>query len=277
MSRARGARAGLCVGLLGLLPGSDPLPTAAARVEEGNALWAAGDPAGALERYEAAERLVPGRPEIAFDRATALVRLGRHDAALEAYMAALGGEDAGLRSAARYGIGVIHLERALDPSSAKGEAGWQARAAIRYLRESLELDRSRVDARHNLELAHRLLRALEAERGQPEPRGDLPDNRLTHRRGQALQDLVQDQAGEQNAPADQLQDHRPQASDQTPENFSARPPEGRRNDRNLPVAMDPRAAAELIEKLLESMRRDQAWRTEMRRAALREPGEREPW
>lgn len=277
MSAARRARAGLCAGLLGLLPGAGPLERAALLVEDGNALYAEGELAAALERYEAAEGLLPGRPEIAFDRAAALARLGRPERALEAYMAALAAADPGLRSAVRYGMGTVRLEQAMAPERSLGEAASQARAAIRDLRESLELDRSRIDARHNLELAWRFLAVLE-ERAAEEKRDErLPENRLTHQRGQALQDLLQDQAGEQQAPADRLQDRRPQATEQTPESFDARPSPPRRNDRPLPVAMDPQAAAELIERLLEAMREAERWRTELRRSGLQAPGERPPW
>lgn len=263
--------------LLGLLPAMGPQDRAAEAVRAGNALYAQGAFEAALERYAEAEAALPGRPEIAFDRATAWARLGESERALEHYMAALASEDPALRGAAKYGIGVVRLRQAMAPEQALGDATWQARAAIRYLRESLELDRGREEARHNLELAWRLLHGLEARAAELRQRERPEADRTTHRRGQALQDLLQNQAGEQQANPDQLEDHRPEASDQTPANFSARESPKQRNDSNLPVAMDPQAAAELIERLLDKLREAESWRVEQRRAPLREPGEREPW
>lgn len=267
----------LASGLLALWPALGAHEEAADAVQDGNARYAAGDPAAALERYEAAEGLLPGRPEIAFDRGIALARLGETERALEQLMAVLAAADPGLRSRAKHGIGTIRLQQAMAPERPVGEATWQARAAVRHLRESLELDRGRDDARHDLELAYRVLGALERRQDELRQRDRAEEDRTTHQRGQALQDLLQNQAGEQEADPDQLKDNRPQASDQTPANFSAREPEPGRNDKSLPVAMDPQAAAELMERLLEELRKAEAWRTEQRRTALKAPGEREPW
>ena len=64
------------VALSSLALSASPLQREQPEVRAGNERLLAGDPAGAIERYAAAERAVGSRPEIELDRGTALARQG---------------------------------------------------------------------------------------------------------------------------------------------------------------------------------------------------------
>lgn len=118
-------------------------------VRAGNERLVAGDATGALERYAAAERAVGARPEIDYDRGTALVRQGRTDEGLAA-----------LRRAAERGDGAL-ASRALQNAAGALDAAGDRDGAIRALGDALARDPSNEEARFNLEV---LLRRRSQER-----------------------------------------------------------------------------------------------------------------
>jgi Ca-activated chloride channel family protein len=267
----------LWAGALALLPFLGGDDAAEQAVRDGNALYEQGQYGAALERYRAAARLKPDAAEIAFNQGSAWYREGDIDKALEHYMAALGAADPALRGRAKYSIGVIRLQQAVAAEASPGQAMPHAQEAIRYFRESLQLDRRLTDARYNLELGYRFLEEMEGRLvGQQRSDPRLLDDAFL-RRGMAQQDLVSNDPGRQRKTPDRLQDSRSERTDEPPEKFAPneRPPE--RGDTPMPVSVNPLAASELLERLLKQIAAMETWRQETRRAALQAPGERDPW
>jgi len=132
-------------------------------VARGNGLLAQGDPQGALQEYDKARRRLPDDPGVAFDRATALLKVDAKTAGAAATEAqrALEHGDAALKPKAAY-----QLALALEGTG-------QADAAIRQYGAALALDPDDVDSKVNLEL---LLRTEDRQRRNPagQPREDQP-------------------------------------------------------------------------------------------------------
>jgi Ca-activated chloride channel family protein len=258
---------------LALLPLFGSHDQAEQAVRDGNALYEEGRYGAALERYEAAAGLRPNEGIIAFNEGNAWYRQGDTDKALEHYMASLGTEDPALRSRAKFNIGVIRLRQATAAERTPGQALPQAQAAIRYFRESLELDRGLADARYNLELGLGFLHQLEERLAQQQQSESRRINDAFLRRGQAQQEAQPGQRQSQNRP----KDTHAERSDELPEQFAAkdRPPE--QGQAPQPVSSSPQSATELLERLLKEIAAMETWRQETRRAALQAPGERDPW
>lgn len=109
-------------------------------VRAGNERSLMNDPAGALERYAAAERAVGARPELDYDRGISLLRQGRTAEALAA-----------LRSAAERGEPPL-ASKALQNAGAALDAAGDRDGAIRAFADALARDPSNEDARFNLEV-----------------------------------------------------------------------------------------------------------------------------
>jgi Ca-activated chloride channel family protein len=148
-------------GLLLLWLGASPLVREQPDVRAGNERLLQGDPAGALERYAAAERAVGPRPELDYDRGISLLRQGRTDEALSS-----------LRRAAERADGPL-ASRALQNAAAALDAAGDRDGAIRALADALARDPGNEDARFNLEV---LLRRRSEERKSGGAK-DEPDRR----------------------------------------------------------------------------------------------------
>lgn len=135
--------------LLPLLLAASPLTREQPDVREGNERLLQGDPSGALERYQAAERAVGQRPELDYDRGLALLRQGKTAEGLAA-----------LRRAAERGDGPL-ASRALQNAGGALDAAGDRDGAIRAFGDALARDPSNEDARFNLEV---LLRRRAQER-----------------------------------------------------------------------------------------------------------------
>lgn len=279
MSRIRlPARRRLCVGLLAFLPSFGADEAANRAVEEGNSLYGAGHYAAALEKYAAAAALVPQSAEITFNQGNVWFQQHDYDKALEHYMAALTTEDVQLKSRIKYNIGVIRLRQALATEQSLTEAMALTRVAIQSFREGLELDRTHSDGRYNLELALRFWSQLERRRLERQRNELAAGDRTSLRRGQALQDLIRNEGvGDRRAQSDNNRQPYGERGNQVPENFSSNEQQQRPTDAQLPVAMSPEGAAQLMERLLQEMRAAEAWRQEKRRTQPQAAGEREPW
>jgi tetratricopeptide (TPR) repeat protein len=268
----------ICAGLFALLPWFGHDEAAGRIVETGNRLYQQGEYAAALEKYQEAERLVPEAAELAFNKATILVRQGQVDEAVEGYMTALKSDDLILKGRAKYNMGIIKLQQAQESERSVGDASWLASAAVRLFRESLTLEPGNADARYNLELAVGLRQQLEARLIEQQRAGPREADSTSLRRGAALQDLVRNEgSGQQRTDADKFQRTQEQQTDQQPDTFSASDRPSGPSDTSLPVAMGPDAAAALMERLLEKIDQSEAWLREQRRAQLQASREYEPW
>jgi Ca-activated chloride channel homolog len=137
---------------------ASPFTAEQPRVREGNEKLLSGDPAGALERLDAAEQEVGTHPEIDYDRGEALYALGRHAEAREAWKKALDADAAGALSS----HALQNMGNALDALGDKA-------GAVRAFSEALTRDPGNEDARYNLEV---LLRRRGEGKGAPKDQGD---------------------------------------------------------------------------------------------------------
>lgn len=152
--------------------------------ERGNRLYRAGHYAEAAEAYAQALQAGDNSPELHYDYATALLRLGRYDEADRHFRAALRNTEPGLRERTLYNFGnrYLYAARALKAAGSAagggavgsgqgaapaqpglgGPAGGQASApdpgplldaAITAYEQALRIDSRDFDAKWNLELA----------------------------------------------------------------------------------------------------------------------------
>jgi Ca-activated chloride channel homolog len=135
-----------------LLAGFAPFQAEERNVREGNERLSAGDAQGALRRYEAAERVVGGHPEIDYDRGDALFRLGKRTEARQAWQRSLEKSPRPLGSRAQQNVGTA--------LAAEGDR----EGAIAAFTEALRLDPRNEDARFGLEVLLRRKQAEEAAR-----------------------------------------------------------------------------------------------------------------
>jgi len=141
-------------------PGPSLLQAEEPNVRAGNERLAAGDAAGALSRYDAAEKALGPRAEIDFDRGNALFAQGKQAEAQQAWRRA---QEADAR-----GRGTLS-SRALQNMGNSLEAAGDRDGAVKAFAESLRRDPANEDARYNLEV---LLRRKAEGKGAPEEPGD---------------------------------------------------------------------------------------------------------
>jgi len=141
-------------------PGPSLLQAEEPNVRAGNERLAAGDAAGALSRYDAAEKALGPRAEIDFDRGNALFAQGKQAEAQQAWRRA---QEADAR-----GRGTLS-SRALQNMGNSLEAAGDRDGAVKAFAESLRRDPANEDARYNLEV---LLRRRAEGKGAPEDQGE---------------------------------------------------------------------------------------------------------
>jgi Ca-activated chloride channel homolog len=272
------ARVRAFAGLLAFLPllGADQ---AEVDVREGNQLYQAGQYEAALREYQAAAQSLPESATISFNEGNALFKSKDEAQALDRYLAALTTEDPGLAGRAKYNIGVIKYRQALAAAQRNEDALTLTQAAVRYFRESLELDGGLADARYNLELAYHLQHQIEAQLRRAEQNADQGIERTSLRRGQAFSDQIRNEGGglRRALPNEARRPHG-QRGNETPENFAANqessePPKTAR----LPMAMGADDAHQLMEQLRERLQAAEVRRQEKRRTRLKQAEERTPW
>lgn len=122
--------------------------------ETANALFAAGDHAGALAAYRDLQIDLPDSPELAVNAANALHKLAEYPRALPEYGRAIGGKDLMLRAIAQYDRGntLFRMARYEDARDA--------------YREVLRIDPTDRDAKFNLEIVQRILLGRPGQPGQ---------------------------------------------------------------------------------------------------------------
>lgn len=135
-------------------------------VARGNRAYQRGEFDRALEAYGQAARLEPDAAEVWFNLGNAYYRLGDYRAAMDAYeQAAVRSRKKALEARCKFNQGNACLRQALaegavDPSQAL--EGLED--SVRLYQDALKLDPTLGDARHNIEVARRLMRQFEARR-----------------------------------------------------------------------------------------------------------------
>lgn len=209
---------------------ASPLTREQPDVRAGNERLLGGDPAGALERYAAAERAVGTRPEIEYDRGTALLRQGKTAEAIEALRRAADRADAPLASQALQNVG-----GALDAAGDRD-------GAIRAFADALQRDPSNEAARFNLEV---LLRRRSQERrsggakDEPERReakAGQRDDRQAQRAG------APDERGDRKAEPERKEGGTPKQRDEAGDGRPT-PKDRRGEDGASPSGAEPRERA----------------------------------
>jgi tetratricopeptide (TPR) repeat protein len=128
-------------------------------VDEGMEAFERGEYDQALEKFEAADKALPGNAAIAFNRGATLHKLGRNEDALQAFNQALTLDKGELAEKIHYNEG--NVLAALD----------KKKEAIAEYRRALRLDPKDQLARHNLEV---LLRDLPPKQDSSSPDGGTP-------------------------------------------------------------------------------------------------------
>ena len=175
----------LLLAALSMLGQGDP---ASGAVDEANRLYRNGDYAAAFRIYADTDSLRPGAEALRYNQGNVLIKTHKLEAAVEHYSAAAETEDDDLQSRVQYNLGVAKYRQALQAMQTFQDAMSDVRAAIRHWRWSLELRPGQADARYNLELAYRLVAAIEAQRVQAQRNAETRNQKTSDNRGQPFED-----------------------------------------------------------------------------------------
>jgi len=264
--------------LLALLPWWGPAHDAYQAVEQGNALYLAGQYEAALDEYAIAAAVWPDAPEIAINQGNAWFRRFDYDQALEHYLDALDTIDPYVSSRVRYNVGVVKYQQAIDAMQTFQDALSETRDAIDYFRDSLRLDPSLQDARYNLELAYELLRRINEQQVQGQRNAETRNQKTSKNRGQSFPERAsEDQAGRRGAEPDaedQRQGHEAAAAPPSTAMSQAR---NQVEQARSPQPMSPEAAEQMLEMLRERSQAAQSIRVAQQRARMREAGPAKTW
>jgi Ca-activated chloride channel family protein len=278
MTRGAHPRSWLAGGLLVLLPWWGPAGDAYRAVEEGNALYRAGQYEAALGEYATAAEVLPEAREIALNQGNAWFRRFDYDQAQEHYLKALDTLDPYLASRVQYNLGVVKYQQALDAMQTFQDALTETRAAIEYFRDSLRLDPNVEDARYNLELAYQLLRRIEEQQVQGQRNAETRDQKTSENRGQSFPDrATEEQAGSEDAAADAEEDVQGREATRAPPSAAISRTRNQAQQAELPQPLSPEAAADMLEMLRERSQAAQSLREAQQRARMREAGPTKIW
>ena len=176
-------------------------------VQQGNALYQAGQYTAAGQQYELAGQALPDTAEIHFNQGNTFYKQQDYAKALAHYTQALRTADHQLEGKVKYNLGNTAYQQALQAMQKPGEATTHLRAAMQYYRDSLDVDPQRQDARYNFELAQRLLQQLQqAQQQQPQPsqsQEQPPQHIPQHQQPPASQQHKQDEASAEQQPEQQ--------------------------------------------------------------------------
>jgi Ca-activated chloride channel family protein len=278
MMRSPRPRPWLAGGLLVLLPWWGPAGDAYRAVEEGNALYRAGQYEAALGEYATAAEVLPEAREIALNQGNAWFRRFDYDQAQEHYLKALDTLDPHLASRVQYNLGVVKYQQALDAMQTFQDALTETRAAIEYFRDGLRLDPNLEDARYNLELAYQLLRRIEEQQVQGQRNAETRDQKTSENRGQSFPDrATEEQTGSEDAAADAEEDVQGREATKAPPSGAISRSRNQVQQAALPQPLSPEAAEDMLEMLRERSQAAQSLREAQQRARMRETGPAKIW
>ncbi len=192
-------------------------------VRQGNRLYEQKKFAEAAELYGKAAELAPESFVLAYNRAAALFQAGDYSEAAKLYEKARNLAPDSVRPQINYALGNSNLQQALSSQVQPDQASQAAKTAVQFYRDAIgnrpaSSNRGETNdipefAKHNLELAKRLIRELEQQKQQSQqpnqdqqPEKDQKDQP----QGQRQQQQSQPTEGEQQ-PAPDQPDQKPQA------------------------------------------------------------------
>ena len=126
-------------------------------INDGNKLFAAGDYAGALEKYMKAREAEPAEPILFYNIGTCQYKLGNYEEAKKELESAVRMPDKNLAAKAAYNLANTHFrvgERAAEPSGKI--AAW--RESIAYFKKAIDLNNDFENAKKNVEIVQRKLK-----------------------------------------------------------------------------------------------------------------------
>lgn len=126
-------------------------------INDGNKLFAAGDYAGALEKYMKAREAEPAEPILFYNIGTCQYKLGNYEEAKKELESAVRMPDKKLAAKAAYNLANTHFrvgEKASEPS--ERIAAW--RESIAYLKKAIDLNEDFENAKKNVEIVQRKLK-----------------------------------------------------------------------------------------------------------------------
>ncbi len=203
------------------VPSTPPSPAAAKPtsvtklIDQAKASFEAGDFDSAIEFYKQAGDLLPLLPQISYNQAVANYRKGDFQRAAELFNEAiLLSEDPELQNKARYNLGNAMYEQARpymasetdppDPPDPQQNAAQLEEAtkglekALSHYKQAVNADPGDLDARHNAELSHQLLKQLRElqEQQQQQQQQDSQDQQEQQDQQQSQEKQQQDQEGQ---------------------------------------------------------------------------------
>jgi tetratricopeptide (TPR) repeat protein len=126
-------------------------------INDGNKLFAAGDYAGALEKYMKAREAEPANPLLFYNIGTCQYKLGNFEEAKKELESAVRMPDKNMAAKAAYNLANTHFrvgEKAQEPSARI--AAW--RESVAYLKKAIDLDNNFENAKKNVEIVQRKLK-----------------------------------------------------------------------------------------------------------------------
>ncbi|MCQ2090080.1 MAG: tetratricopeptide repeat protein [Fibrobacter sp.] len=126
-------------------------------INDGNKLFAAGDYAGALEKYMKAREAEPADPLLFYNIGTCQYKLGNYEEAKKELESAVRMPDTKLAAKSAYNLANTHFrigEQASEPSARI--AAW--RESVAYLKKAIDLDNKFENAKKNVEIVQRKLK-----------------------------------------------------------------------------------------------------------------------
>jgi Ca-activated chloride channel family protein len=156
-----------------ILSGVSWADSARSLVARGNRAYERQQYEEALEAYEQAARTRPNTPEVWFNLGNALYQQGDFQAAMSAYeQAAVRSRNKVFEARSKFNEGNAGLRQAMrDSQTNPAQAIEGLRGSVRLYQDALKLDPSLADARHNIEVARRLMKKLEEEQRPQEADG----------------------------------------------------------------------------------------------------------
>jgi Ca-activated chloride channel family protein len=240
------------------------------RNRKGNKYYREGRFDDALTEYRSAQVVAPELPELAFNAGDALYRKGVVPDALKEYAKAAGAADPTLAASASYNAGTAAMN-----------AG-DLETAVDLFKASLKLNPADQDAKHNLELALKLLQEQQQQQQNQQQQQDQQDQKDQQEQNQQQQQNQQDQEQQKQDQQEQQQQENQQEQEQQQQEQGQQqqqeqqqeqqgqeqqqPPEPQDQGQEQELKMSPEDAARLLDAIGEQEKELQA---ELRAAKAR--------
>lgn len=216
----------MCAGLSIAAQTAEAVPgSVVSKLEAGNRLYSNGNYQQALDAYALLETDLPDNPELAYNEGLALYRQRDFTRAAEKFNEAiLNTRELSLEARAKFNLGNVAYSQALEKMSDLQEAIDHARDAIRFYRDSLELNPDDRDARTNIEIAQLFIKDLvdkqkqQEEQQQNQDQQQQRDNPQQQDSGENQQKQDQEGQNQQSQDQEDSQQDQQQQQDESQEN-----------------------------------------------------------